>query len=66
MLSGPLKTHKERELIETHEQAILTLQAEIDKLRDGKTTLRLQRTELREEVERLNEEIKTLRRKKND
>lgn len=47
-----------------YEQVILSLQSEIDKLRDGKTTLRMQRYELQEEVAGLKEENKTLKRKK--
>ena len=46
-----------RKRIKIYEKAIVRLQGEIDTLRDGKTTLRLQRCELREEVERLKKEL---------
>ena len=68
MLSGPLETDKERELmalLEMHEEAIMHMQGDIENLRDSATTLKLQRHELREEVKKLKEIIER-EGKKND
>lgn len=50
-----------RKRIKMYEQIILRLQEEIDKLRNGKTTLRLQRCELREEVAELKKTLLELK-----
>lgn len=50
-----------RKRIKMYEQIILRLQEEIDNLRDGKTTLRLQRCELREEVAELKKTLLELK-----